>query len=290
MTLWQKSTKRGGKLQWVQFPVLVSRPNISVWASCCHWAWTETQWGKHASVCCWFVDEVRQFPSFWMAVRSLRLLFILMASSLGLARLLRGSQSQYFNSSVATFKEIAVLLLTQDRPTEHTTGLNPIISRIQNDKIRRRAWHILPWFTRDRPSSCTSVRTTTKPLGIKITWQRIRPLLLWTCIQWRKDTIIWFSFELKSTCHSSRFHDFAVSGTSQWSHEPWWFGLPAGLFHLCGCRDPFSATVPRRLKVDKYDVSWNASGVWVEWLKVNFGHCHRHLHGGSSRGAPKQAS
>ena len=46
------------------------------------------------------------------------LLFILMASSLGLARLLRGSQSQYFNSSVATFKEMAVLLLTQDNYKE----------------------------------------------------------------------------------------------------------------------------------------------------------------------------
>ncbi|CAK8986306.1 Two pore calcium channel protein 1A (Voltage-dependent calcium channel protein TPC1A) (NtTPC1A) [Durusdinium trenchii] len=42
------------------------------------------------------------------------LLFILMASSLGLARLLRGSSSRYFNSSIATFKEMAVLLLTQD--------------------------------------------------------------------------------------------------------------------------------------------------------------------------------
>ena len=52
-----------------------------------------------------------------MDLLSLRLLFILMASSFGLARLLRGSGSQYFNSSVATFKEMAVLLLTQDRAT-----------------------------------------------------------------------------------------------------------------------------------------------------------------------------
>lgn len=52
-----------------------------------------------------------------------RLLFILMASSLGLARLLRGSQSRFFNSSMATFKEMAVLLLTQDN--YKATGLGP---------------------------------------------------------------------------------------------------------------------------------------------------------------------
>lgn len=46
-----------------------------------------------------------------------------MASSLGLARLLRGSQSRFFNSSMATFKEMAVLLLTQDN--YKATGLGP---------------------------------------------------------------------------------------------------------------------------------------------------------------------
>ncbi|CAE7876341.1 CCS1 [Symbiodinium sp. KB8] len=42
------------------------------------------------------------------------LLFILTASSLGMARLLRGSGTRYFTSSLATFQEMAILLLTQD--------------------------------------------------------------------------------------------------------------------------------------------------------------------------------
>ncbi|CAE7201289.1 TPC1 [Symbiodinium natans] len=46
------------------------------------------------------------------------LLFILTASSLGMARLLRGSGTRHFTSSLATFQEMAVLLLTQDNYKE----------------------------------------------------------------------------------------------------------------------------------------------------------------------------
>ena len=70
--------------------------------------------------CCWLLGLNNVLPSTERDLLS-RLLFILMASSFGLARLLRGSGSQYFNSSVATFKEMAVLLLTQDRATSATS-------------------------------------------------------------------------------------------------------------------------------------------------------------------------
>ena len=78
---------------------------------------------------------------------SLRLLFILTASSLGMARLLRGSGTRYFTSSLATFQEMAILLLTQ----EH--GLHSNTAFPESDASSSRAAE-------------PPVRTTTRSLGL----------------------------------------------------------------------------------------------------------------------------
>ncbi|CAJ1363590.1 unnamed protein product [Effrenium voratum] len=71
---------------------------------------------RSRSVRNFYTTVLRIFPSL-LKVLGL-LLFILTTCSLGLARLLRGSATQYFQSSASTFKEMAVLLLTQDNYKE----------------------------------------------------------------------------------------------------------------------------------------------------------------------------
>ena len=148
-----------------------------------------------------------------MDLLSLRLLFILMASSFGLARLLRGSGSQYFNSSVATFKEMAVLLLTQDRATSIPKllphGYPCSWSTFSIILVKAKGVEVT-----DANSCCVAscqespenrllvasfffglsvlLRTTTKSPGLEVYAQHSKSNLLLNCFRW----------VLESPCHS----------------------------------------------------------------------------------------